>query len=102
MDQLMERYLNKTTESKRLAQACRSQLADSRASVGFRFSTKEVLYPITGTDSTGSRIIDVDGNEYVDLTMGFGVLLFGNKPSHMDGALEAELSHGFPTWTPAV
>ena len=95
MDQLMERYLNKTTESKRLAQACRSQLADSRASVGFRFSTKEVLYPITGTDSTGSRIIDVDGNEYVDLTMGFGVLLFGNKPSHMDGALEAELSHGF-------
>ncbi|MBT6069495.1 MAG: amino acid adenylation domain-containing protein [Proteobacteria bacterium] len=95
MDQLMERYLNKTTESKRLAQACRSQLADSRASVGFRFSTKEVLYPITGTDSTGSRIIDVDGNEYVDLTMGFGVLLFGNKPSHMNGTLEEELSHGF-------
>ena len=95
MDQLMERYLGKTAESKRLAQACRSQLADSRASVGFRFSTKEVLYPITGADSTGSRIIDVDGNEYVDLTMGFGVLLFGNKPSHMNGALEEELSHGF-------
>ena len=95
MDALIARYLKKTPESKRLAQACRQQLADSRASVGFRFSTKEVLYPITGVDATGSHITDVDGNDYIDITMGFGVLLFGNNPTHMAGILEEELRHGF-------
>lgn len=95
LDELVERHLERTPESKRLAQACRPQLADSRASVGFRFSTKEMLYPITGARSTGSRMIDVDGNEYVDLTMGFGVLLFGSRPAHMTGVVEQELSNGF-------
>ncbi|MFK7829714.1 MAG: MupA/Atu3671 family FMN-dependent luciferase-like monooxygenase [Congregibacter sp.] len=95
MDALIERYTRKTAESKRLAQANRPVLADSRASVGFRFSTKEILYPITGVESSGSHIRDVDGNDYVDLTMGFGVLLFGSRPEHMQGVLEAELKRGF-------
>lgn len=92
---LMERYQKKTAKSKALAQACRPTLADSRASVGFRFSTKEILYPLTGVESTGSRMRDIDGNEYVDLTMGFGVLLFGSRPAHMKGVLEEEIKHGF-------
>lgn len=92
---LMERYQKKTAKSKALAQACRPTLADSRASVGFRFSTKEILYPLSGVESTGSRMRDVDGNEYVDLTMGFGVLLFGSRPDHMKGVLEEEIKHGF-------
>lgn len=95
MQALIERYQRRTAKSKQLAQDCRAQLADSRASVGFRFSTKEILYPLSGAQSTGSRIIDVDSNEYVDLTMGFGVLLFGNKPAHMQGVVEKELEHGF-------
>ncbi|MDP4908740.1 MAG: amino acid adenylation domain-containing protein [Burkholderiaceae bacterium] len=92
---LMERYQQKTAKSKALAQACRPTLADSRASVGFRFSTKEILYPLSGVESTGSRMRDVDGNEYVDLTMGFGVLLFGSRPDHMKGILEEEIKRGF-------
>ncbi len=92
---LVERYQARTAKSKALAQAARPQLSDSRASVGFRFSTKEILYPITGVESTGSRLRDVDGNEYVDLTMGFGVLLFGSRPDHMKGVLEAEIQQGF-------
>ena len=95
MDALIARYQKRTPKSKQLAQACRPHLADSRASVGFRFSTKEILYPITGVDSTGSHVQDVDGNDYIDLTMGFGVLLFGSKPAHMQGILEEELQHGF-------
>ncbi|MBJ7416765.1 MAG: aminotransferase class III-fold pyridoxal phosphate-dependent enzyme, partial [Niveispirillum sp.] len=70
-------------------------MADSRASVGFRFSTKDVLYPITGVESSGSRMRDVDGNSYIDLTMGFGVLLFGSRPDFMQGVLEAEIARGF-------
>ncbi|TAN70493.1 MAG: amino acid adenylation domain-containing protein [Methylobacter sp.] len=92
---LIERYQKKTPKSKELAQACRSGLADSRASIGFRFSTKEILYPITGVESMGSRLRDIDGNTYVDLTMGFGVLLFGSRPEFMQGVLETEIQHGF-------
>ena len=95
LNDLIDRYQKKTPKSKALVQASRKGLADSRASIGFRFSTKEILYPITGVDSTGSRIWDVDGNNYVDLTMGFGVLLFGSKPEFLDGVIQKELEHGF-------
>jgi len=95
LNNLIDRYQKKTPKSKALAQASRKGLADSRASIGFRFSTKEILYPITGVDSTGSRIWDVDGNNYVDLTMGFGVLLFGSKPEFLEGVIQKELEHGF-------
>ncbi|MCW2248523.1 natural product biosynthesis luciferase-like monooxygenase protein/amino acid adenylation domain-containing protein [Azospirillum fermentarium] len=92
---LIERYLSRTPRSKELAQACRAGLADSRASVGFRFSTKEILYPITGAEALGSHLRDIDGNDYIDLTMGFGVLLFGNRPGFMKGVIEAEVGRGF-------
>ena len=95
LNNLIDRYQKKTPKSKALVQASRKGLADSRASIGFRFSTKEILYPITGVDSTGSRIWDVDGNNYVDLTMGFGVLLFGSKPEFLEGVIQKELEHGF-------
>jgi len=95
LNELIDRYQRKTPKSKALVQASRKGLADSRASIGFRFSTKEILYPITGVDSTGSRIWDVDGNNYVDLTMGFGVLLFGSKPEFLEGVIQKELEHGF-------
>jgi len=45
-------------------------LADIRASTNFSFLIKEMLYPIVGKRSLGSRIWDVDGNEYIDLMMG--------------------------------
>ncbi|MBP7336118.1 non-ribosomal peptide synthetase/type I polyketide synthase [Niveispirillum sp.] len=92
---LVERYQQRTPRSKALAQACRAGLADSRASVGFRFSTKEILYPITGAEALGSHLRDVDGNLYIDLTMGFGVLLFGNRPPFLNGVIEAEVARGF-------
>jgi glutamate-1-semialdehyde aminotransferase len=62
--------------------------------VGFRFSTKEMLYPIVGQRSLGSKLWDIDGNEYVDLTMGFGVHLFGNRPPFVADALRAEIATG--------
>ena len=94
MDDLIRRYTDRTKRSKALAESCRPGLADSRASVGFRFSTKEILYPITGAEALGSWLKDVDGNEYVDLTMGFGSLLFGNRPDFACAAAADELRRG--------
>lgn len=94
LDGLVERYTRRTQRSKELTQRYRMPLADSRATVGFRFSTKEMLYPIVGQRASGSRIWDVDGNEYIDLTMGFGVHLFGNRPPFVSEVLRDELTSG--------
>ncbi|MET9764612.1 MupA/Atu3671 family FMN-dependent luciferase-like monooxygenase [Streptomyces sp. NPDC006372] len=94
LDDLVRRYTAKTPASKRIAQRYRRVLADSRAVVGFRSGTKEMLYPIAGRRAGGARLEDVDGNEYVDITMGFGVLLFGHEPGFVTEAVREHLSRG--------
>ncbi|MFF7725018.1 MupA/Atu3671 family FMN-dependent luciferase-like monooxygenase [Streptomyces sp. NPDC008001] len=91
---LVRRYTAKTPTSKQIAQRYRRVLADSRAVVGFRSGTKEMLYPIAGRRASGARLQDVDGNEYVDITMGFGVLLFGHEPAFVGEAVREHLSRG--------
>ena len=91
---LVRRYTARTQASKRIAQRYRGVLADSRAVVGFRSGTKEMLYPIAGRRASGARLEDVDGNEYVDITMGFGVLLFGHEPDFVTEAVREHLSRG--------
>ncbi|EPJ42605.1 putative Linear gramicidin synthase subunit C [Streptomyces afghaniensis 772] len=94
LDDLVRRYTARTPTSKRLARRYRRVLADSRAVVGFRSGTKEMLYPIAGRRASGARLEDVDGNEYVDITMGFGVLLFGHEPDFVTEAVREHLSRG--------
>jgi amino acid adenylation domain-containing protein len=91
---LIARYNQRTQKSKQLAQTYRPILADSRASAGFRPSIKEMLYPIIGQRAEGSRFWDLDGNEYVDLTMGFGVLLCGHNAPFVTQALEEQIKQG--------
>ncbi len=90
----IQRFTERTQRSKQRAQAYRQPLADNRASVGFRFSIKELLYPLVAERSRGSRIWDIDGNEYLDLTMGFGVNLLGHSPPCVEAALAEQLGKG--------
>jgi amino acid adenylation domain-containing protein len=90
LESLIKRYTERTKTSKKLAQRYRPVLADSRASVGFRFTTKEMLYPIIGKRAKGARIWDVDDNEYIDITMGQGVTLFGHHAPFIEEALASE------------
>ena len=92
--QLTQRFVDKTGGSKRNAQQYRAVLADNRASAGFRLSTKEMLYPLVGERSQGSRIWDVDGNEYIDFTMGFGANLLGHAPDCVQQAVADQLARG--------
>ncbi|WP_238782590.1 MupA/Atu3671 family FMN-dependent luciferase-like monooxygenase [Streptomyces monomycini] len=94
LDDLVRRYTAKTATSKEIAQRYRRVLADSRAVVGFRSKTREMLYPIAGRRAHGSRLEDIDGNRYVDITMGFGVLLFGHEPDFVSEAVREHLSRG--------
>ncbi|MFF2041043.1 MupA/Atu3671 family FMN-dependent luciferase-like monooxygenase [Kitasatospora sp. NPDC058170] len=94
LDDLVGRFTARTAASKALTQRHRRVLADSRAVVGFRSATKEMLYPIAARGAHGSRLEDIDGNSYVDITMGFGVLLFGHEPEFVREAVREHLGGG--------
>ena len=94
LGELIERYNQRTATSKRLSQQHRSVLADVRVPLGFRQLWKELVYPITAERSAGSRMWDVDGNEYVDLLMGFGVNFFGHSPDFIREAMDEQLASG--------
>ena len=95
IDDLVRRYNARTPGSKRLAQLWRPRLADNRAIVGFDKAWKELVYQIVSERSSGSRIWDVDGNEYIDTANGFGTNLFGHSPDFVVAAVKAQLDRGF-------
>ena len=95
IDDLIERYTKKTPGSKSFTQANRAVLADPRAAAGFRAEWKEMVYPIVNTTSSGSKIYDVDGNEYIDILNGFGQTAFGHAPPFVVAAVKEQLDRGF-------
>jgi amino acid adenylation domain-containing protein len=89
LDGLIARVTARTPKSKAQTQANRAQLADPRTVQGFRKQWKEMVYPIVSDRAQGSRIWDVDGNEYIDLVNGYGVVFFGHSmPFILDAARE--------------
>jgi natural product biosynthesis luciferase-like monooxygenase protein/amino acid adenylation domain-containing protein len=94
LDQFIRRYAARTAKSKQLSETYRPVLADGRFTVSFRRMWKEIVYPIHSQRSKGSRIWDVDGNEYVDISMGFGLHFFGHSPEFLNDALERQLRRG--------
>jgi acyl transferase domain-containing protein/acyl-CoA synthetase (AMP-forming)/AMP-acid ligase II len=92
--EFIEMYSSRTSKSKDHAQNSRSVLADSRATAGFRPSTKELVYPIIGDRAAGAYFYDIDGNQYIDLTMGFGTLLFGHNPEFVREAINTQIDRG--------
>ncbi len=83
-----------TRKTKQHVQTYRKQLADNRVSAGFRPNTKEMIYPIHCYKAKGSHFIDIDGNTFIDFTMGFGVNLFGHSPDFLDHAMKEQLELG--------
>ncbi len=95
LEKLVAHYTARTAESKRLTALNRPYLADPRAVSGFRRAWKEMIYPIVADRSEGSNLWDVDGNKYVDVTLGFGQTLLGHRPQFVVDAVEAQLHRGF-------
>ncbi len=94
LDELIARYVRKTAASKAYTAENRAHYADPRAVAGFKSLWKEMVYPIVSESSKGSKIRDLDGNEYVDITMGFGTYFFGHSPDWLVEAVEKQLKAG--------
>ena len=94
LQNLIERYTKRTNGSKRLANSQRRHLADARSITGFNKLWKEMTYQIAVERSAGSKIWDVDNNEYIDFVMGFGINFFGHNPQFAQDAILAQLPKG--------
>jgi glutamate-1-semialdehyde 2,1-aminomutase len=76
-----------------------------RAIAGGDSSTMRVLpyhLPLVAAKGQGSHVWDVDGNEYIDLNMAFGPLIFGHCPDLIVSRVEEQIRNrgsqlGFPT-----
>jgi amino acid adenylation domain-containing protein len=95
LDALIDRYTRRTSASKQRTAENRSVLADPRSVAGFNRLWKEMVYPVVTTRSDGSKVWDVDGNEYVDFVMGFGASMFGHRPPFVVDAVHKQLDLGF-------
>jgi natural product biosynthesis luciferase-like monooxygenase protein/amino acid adenylation domain-containing protein len=94
LDALTARYAARTAASKRLTEEHRPHFADPRSVSGFRKFWKEMVYPIVVERSSGSKLWDVDGREYIDFTMGYGTNLLGHSPKFVTEAIAAQLERG--------
>jgi amino acid adenylation domain-containing protein len=91
---LVTQYTHQTAKSKEYTQTHRRHLADPRAVAGFRSLWKEMVYPLVSNRSKGSRIWDLDGNEYIDVVNGFGAIMFGHGPEFVTEAVHKQIDLG--------
>ncbi|CQR58132.1 non-ribosomal peptide synthetase [Paenibacillus riograndensis] len=94
LDSFISAYTHKTAGSQKHTDDYRYVLANNRNVAGFRPYWKDIVYQIVVDHSSGSRIWDIDGNEYVDLTMGFGVNLFGHNVPFINDEIQREVERG--------
>jgi glutamate-1-semialdehyde aminotransferase/thioesterase domain-containing protein/acyl carrier protein len=94
LSQFMARYIKRTAKSKELSEVNRSHFADPRGVAGYRRIWKSMVYQISVETSKGSKLWDIDGNEYVDIAMGFGLNLFGQSPDFLTKAFHDQLDRG--------
>ncbi len=95
LKKLIESYSRRTAKSKSSTEKNRAVLADPRVVSGFRSLWKEVVYPIVTERSQGSRLWDIDGNEYIDILNGFGPIMLGHRPDFVEQAIAKQLQEGF-------
>lgn len=94
IDEFISRYTAKTVRSQLHTQAFRKLVANNRNVAGYRPYWKDIVYQIVVDQAEGSGITDIDGNRYIDLTMGFGVNLFGHQVSFINEAMQEAMQKG--------
>ncbi|WP_217924725.1 aspartate aminotransferase family protein [Miltoncostaea oceani] len=91
----LEVFVQRTPASARLAGATPSL---APAGVGTQLHSHDP-YPLAIASGAGSRVLDLDGNEYVDLSLGFGTMVSGHAHPTITEAISrrAELGVHFGT-----
>lgn len=90
----IESLLEKTDKSKQLVTKYRKNLADADEVAGFNMLLKEIQYQISVDHTEGAYMVDVNGNTYIDIAMGFGSLLLGHSPDFLMSQIKSEVERG--------
>ncbi|GAA2961496.1 type I polyketide synthase [Actinokineospora diospyrosa] len=93
LDDLLATHKKRTAGSLARAAEHRGVRADTRMR-SVRPETRSVSYPIIADRGHGARFSDIDGNSYVDIAMGVGVLLFGHDPEFVTAAVTERVGMG--------
>jgi len=88
---LLERYISRTSKSRELYDKAKRLLP---AGVSY-FIRHFEPYPFYVKEAKGSKIIDVDGNEYIDFWMGHYTHILGHSPSEVVKAVRNQIEKGF-------
>lgn len=90
----IQRFTQRTGGSKRITQEIRRAVADPRSIANFRQLWKDLVYQIVIERADGAHLWDVDGNRYLDMTLGFGAQFLGHRPRMVEEALATQLTQG--------
>ena len=97
VESFVNSYHERTAQSKQHADKVASFLADKSSIAANRnLLTRDLAYPIVVQRAQGSRVWDIDGNEYFDVLQGLGTNLFGHNPDFVQKAIADRLQEGFP------
>jgi glutamate-1-semialdehyde aminotransferase/3-oxoacyl-(acyl-carrier-protein) synthase/non-ribosomal peptide synthetase component F/acyl carrier protein len=94
LDQFIANYQARTAASLDYTRENMAHFANNRNVSGFRKLYRRLHYTIIADRVEGSRIWDIDGNEYIDFAMGFGVFFMGHNHPLVREALEQQLTRG--------
>lgn len=89
--ELSARLSDRCPSSKAQAESGREYLADWKYSLQFKTDLKEMRFPIVCDTANGAHFTDIDGNDYVDITMGMGVHYFGHSPEFINDAVRKQI-----------
>jgi glutamate-1-semialdehyde 2,1-aminomutase len=88
--EMLENYVSKTQKSMALYERAKKVLP-AGVSYGIRFFEP---YPFYTARARGSKLYDVDGNEYVDFWMGHGTHILGHSPQVVVEAVKRQIENG--------
>jgi glutamate-1-semialdehyde 2,1-aminomutase len=87
---MLEEYVPKTSKSKALYERAKKVLP-AGVSYGIRYFEP---YPFYTAKAKGSKLYDVDGNEYIDFWLGHTALILGHSPPAVVEAVKRQLENG--------
>jgi glutamate-1-semialdehyde 2,1-aminomutase len=87
---MFDEYVSKTSKSKALYERAKKVLP-AGVSYGIRYFEP---YPFYTAKAKGSKLYDVDGNEYIDFWLGHTALILGHSPPTVIEAVKRQLENG--------
>jgi iturin family lipopeptide synthetase A len=88
---MIEQLAQKNQLSRKHTEEYRSYFALNRNAAGFSQATKELTYTLVCDRAEGPYVYDLDGEKYIDLTMGFGSILFGHNHAPIREAIQEQM-----------